>query len=65
MHLEHLFDALDVVVGLAEMRFESLLQGGVACLLDHVRQRLLDLLLGVVDIPQRGRTGRPSSRCLC
>ena len=39
--------------GLRKMLLEAGLQLRVGRLLDHLRQRLLDLLLGVVDVAQR------------
>jgi hypothetical protein len=41
-----------VVFGFAEMRLESLLEPGILCFLDHLGQRLHDLLFGVVDVTQ-------------
>ena len=53
MHVEHLLDHLDLLLGLAEMRLEGLLELRIARFLDHLRQRLRDLLLRVVDVLQR------------
>ena len=53
VQLEYLLQALHLVLGLAQMRLEALLELRVARLLDHVGQRLHDLVLGVVDVAQR------------
>ena len=52
VHLEHLLQPLHVVLGLVEMGLEALLELRVGRLLDHLRQRFHDLLLGVVDVLQ-------------
>jgi hypothetical protein len=52
MHAEDLLDHLDLLFGFTQVRLERLLQLRVAGLFDHLRQRLRDLLLGVVDILQ-------------
>src|SRR5690606_9862509 len=43
----------DLSPGLAQMRLKGALQLSIRRLLDHVRQRFLDLLLGVIDVLQR------------
>ena len=48
--LEHLIEALDLAAGLLEMQLEGLLQLGAVGGLGHLRQRLGDLLLGMVDV---------------
>jgi hypothetical protein len=53
MHLEDFFKPGDLALGFGEMRLEAVLEAGIACLLDHVRQVLRDLRLGVIDILQR------------
>jgi hypothetical protein len=52
VHLEHLLHPLDMVPGLVEMPLEGLLELRIGDLGDHLRQRLGDLLLGVVDVPE-------------
>jgi len=53
VHLEDLLQALHLSLGLAQVCLERLLELGRARLLDHLRQRLQDLVLGVVDVLQR------------
>ena len=53
MQLEHLLEPLDVALGFLQVLLEALLQCGVACLADHLRQCLGDLLLGIIDVAQR------------
>ena len=50
MHAEDLLDHPDLLLGLAEMRLESLFQLRIRRLRDHLRQRLRDLLLGVIYV---------------
>ena len=52
MHLEYLLDSFDVVFGLSEMSFETSFEAGIGRFFDHLRQRLHDLVFGVVDVPQ-------------
>ena len=47
-----MIEALDLLVGLFEMGFETLRKIAICRLVDHLRQRLGDLLLGVIDILQ-------------
>ena len=51
--LEGLVEPLDLALGLPEVHLEALFELGIGRLRDHVRQRLLDLVLGVVDVLQR------------
>ena len=51
--LESAIEPLDLALGLAKVHLEALLELGIRRLLDHVGQRLLDLVLGVVDVLQR------------
>ena len=53
MHAEHLLDHFDVLLGFSQMRLERLLQLRICRLRNHLRQRLGDLLFGVVDVLQR------------
>ncbi len=48
--LEHLIETLDLAPGLLEMQLEGLPQLGGFRRLGHLRQRLGDLPLGVIDI---------------
>ncbi len=50
--LEHLLETLDLVLRLGQVGLEALLELRVRRLLDHLRQRLGDLVLGVVDVLQ-------------
>ena len=50
--LEDLIQPLDLLVGFFEMSFQTLRQIAVGRLIDHLRQRLGDLLLGVIDVLQ-------------
>ena len=52
VHHEDLLDPLDLILGLGQVVLEGLLELGVTDLLDHLRQRLGDLLLGVIDVLQ-------------
>ena len=52
MHLEHLLEPLHVGLGFVEMRQEALLELLVGRLLGHLRQRLHELLLGIIDVLQ-------------
>src|SRR5262249_6839626 len=51
--VEDLLQALDLVLCLTEVRIKPLLELRVRRLLDHDRQRLRDLIFGVVNILQR------------
>ena len=53
MHLEDLLEPLDLLLGLAKVGLEGLLQLRIGRFLDHLGQRFRDLLLGVVDVLQR------------
>ena len=53
--LEDLLQAHHVVLCLAQMRLETALELRVGCFVDHLRQRLHDLLFRVVDVAQRVR----------
>ncbi len=53
MLLEDLLEAFDLAFGLAQMRFESLLQLGIGRLADHLGQGLQDLVFSVVNVLQR------------
>jgi hypothetical protein len=53
VHLEYLLQALDLVLGLGQVRLEALLELRVGCLVDHLGQCLGDLTLGVVDVLER------------
>ena len=53
MQLEHLLQALDLVLGFREVRLKALLELRIGRLVDHLRQRLRDLVLGIVDVLQR------------
>ena len=50
--LEDLIEPRDLVLGLLEMILEALGQIAVGRLLDQLRQRFDDLVLGVVDVLQ-------------
>src|SRR5262245_26355389 len=50
---EHLLEPFHVVLGLAQMALQSLLELRIARLLDHVGQRFHDLVFGVVDVAER------------
>ena len=50
--LKDLIEPLDLLVGFLKMVLQTLRQVAVGGLLDHLRQRLGDLLLGVIDILQ-------------
>jgi len=50
--LEHLVEARDLVLGLVEMVFQALGEIAVGRLVDQLRQRLHDLVFGVVDVLQ-------------
>jgi hypothetical protein len=52
MHLEHLFKPLHMRLGLIEMRQKTLLELLVGGLFRHFRQRLHELLFGIIDILQ-------------
>ena len=52
MHLEHLFEALNVRFGFIEMGQETLLELLVCRLLGHFRKRFHKLLLGIIDVLQ-------------
>jgi hypothetical protein len=49
-HLEDVAQALDMAFGLGAMSLEGLLEFGRLCRLRHLRQRLQDLLLGIIDV---------------
>ena len=50
MHLEHLFETLHMHFGFFEMAQKTLLKLPVSRLLGHFRQRLHELLLGIIDV---------------
>ena len=50
--LEDLLQAIDLGIGFFEMRFEAGGEITVGGLLDHLRQRPGDLLLGIIDVLQ-------------
>jgi hypothetical protein len=52
VHLEYPFEAPDLLLRLAQVRLEALLELRIRRFADHLRQGLRDLLLGVVDILQ-------------
>ncbi len=52
VHLEHLLETLDVLPGFFQVRQKALLQLRIGRLIRHFRQRLGELLLGVIDVLQ-------------
>jgi hypothetical protein len=52
MHLEHLLQARDVLLGLLQVRQKALLQLRIGRLICHFRERLGELLLGVINVLQ-------------
>jgi hypothetical protein len=50
MHLEDFLEPLDVLPGFFEVRQKALLQLRIGRLICHFRQRLGELLLGVIDV---------------
>lgn len=53
MQFEHLLDPLDMAFGLAEVLLQAGFQLRIGSLVDHLRQRLLDLFFGVIDVAKR------------
>src|SRR5262249_2078123 len=51
--LEDLLEALDVILALAEVRLEALLELLIVSVVDHFRQRFHDLFFSIVDVSQR------------
>src|SRR3569623_1730649 len=49
---EHLVQALDLLVSFVQMRLEARYQIAIGRFLDHLRKRLGDLLLRVIDVLQ-------------
>jgi hypothetical protein len=54
-HLEHFLEPLDVLPDFFEVRQKALLQSRIGGLICHSRQRLGELLLGVIDALQLTR----------